>query len=243
MNDEVPVLEIDSVRKCYGEVVALDGVSLTVERGIVGLAGANGAGKSTLFRAILDLVALDGGTIRVAGYDARRQSVEARRAIGYLPEELQLYERLTGAEFLRFVAGVKGLENADERREMLAYFGMDDRRHVLIADYSLGMRKKIALAAALMGSPRLALLDEPLNGLDTESMRHLRLRIAEMAAQGTTFIISSHVMAFVERICERVVILDRGRIVAAGTPEELRRHTELGDAPFEDVFLDLVSRS
>lgn len=243
MNDEVPVLEIDSVSKSYGKVVALDGVSLTVERGIVGLAGANGAGKTTLFRAILDLVELDRGTIRVAGHDAQRQSVEARRVIGYLPEELLLYERLTGAEFLRFVAGVKGLDNADERREMFGYFGMEDRRHVLIADYSLGMRKKIALVAALMGSPRLALLDEPLNGLDTESMRCLRLRIAEMAAHGTTFVISSHVMSFVERICQRVVVLDRGRIVADGTPDQLRRQTELGGEPFEDVFLDLVSRS
>lgn len=243
MNDDMPVLEIDSVRKSYGKVVALDGVSLTVEGGIVGLAGANGAGKSTLFRAILDLVALDQGTIRVAGCDAQRQSVEARRVIGYLPEDLQLYERLTGAEFLRFVAGVKELDNADERREMLAFFGMEDRRHVLIADYSLGMRKKIALIAALMGSPRLALLDEPLNGLDTASMRRLRLRIEEMAVRGTTFVISSHVMSFVERICQRVVILDRGRIVAEGAPDELRRHTDLGGEPFEDVFLDLVSRT
>ncbi len=233
-------LRIEAVRKVYGEVVALDGVSLEADGEILGLIGANGAGKSTLYRGVLDLVALDQGTIEVGGLEVGRQSVEARRLIGYLPEELHLYDRLTGWEHLELVAGLKGLDNAAERREWLDNFGLDSRRDVLLGEYSLGMRKKIGLIAALMGAPRLALLDEPLNGLDTESMRRLRLRIEEMARTGTTFVISSHVMSFVERICDRLAILKRGALVAIGTPEEVRREAGMKGEPFEDVFLRLA---
>ena len=234
------MLRVDVARKAYGEVVALDGVSLEADGEILGLIGANGAGKSTLYRSILDLVALDEGTIEVGGLEVGRRSVEARRLIGYLPEELHLYDRLSGWEHLELVAGLKGLDNAAERRDWLDWFGLDDRRDVLLGEYSLGMRKKIGIIAALMGAPRLALLDEPLNGLDTDSMRRLRLRIEAMAAAGTTFVISSHVMSFVERICGRVAILKRGRLVAAGTPEEVRHRAGMAGEPFEDVFLKLA---
>lgn len=239
-NPNPPALQVDAARKTYGSVVALDGVSLEADGGILGLIGANGAGKSTLYRSILDLVALDSGNIRVTGLEVGRQSVEARRQIGYLPEELHFYDRLTGWEHLELVAGLKGLDNAAERREWLAEFGLDERRDVLVGEYSLGMRKKIGIIAALMGAPRLALLDEPLNGLDTESMRRLRLRIEAMAEAGTTFVISSHVMSFVERVCDRVAILKRGCQVASGTPEEVRRQAGMAGEPFEDVFLKLA---
>jgi len=235
-----PVLRLDGVFKSYGDTAALDGVSLAVDGGIVGLAGANGAGKSTLHRAVLDLVRIDAGTIEVAGFDVRRDTLEARRRIGYLPEDLRLDERLTGGEILDLVAALKGLDNGAERRELAEYLGLGERRHELFGEYSLGMRKKVGLAAALMGSPRLVLLDEPLNGLDTETMRRLRLRLEEMARAGTTFVISSHVMAFVERICERVVVLRRGRVVADASPAELRRQAAMAEEPFEDVFLRLA---
>lgn len=234
---DTPLLSLREVTKTFGEVVALDRVSLAVDGGICGLLGANGAGKSTLFKAILDLARPDEGEIVLDGIDVRRQGVEARQRLGYLPEEPELYDHLSGREFLAFVAGLKGLDNADERREWLDFFGLEAKADRWLGAYSLGMRKKISLAAALMGSPKLVLLDEPLNGLDTESMRRLRLRIEAMAARGTTFLISSHVMSFIERICDRVAILRLGQLVADGTPSDLAQRSGLSGKPFEDVFL------
>ncbi len=232
-----PILRVDGAEKRYGDVVALAGVSFTVASGINGLLGANGAGKSTLFKAAVDLQRLDRGTIEIDGHDIRRDSLAARRQIGYLPEELNLYDRLSGAELLRLTAALKGLDNAEERRALITEFDLEGREDILIGGYSLGMRKKIGLAAALMGKPRLVLLDEPLNGLDTESMRRLRLRIEAMAAAGTTFLISSHVMSFIERVCARVLILRRGELAADASPDELRQQLGMTGDPFEDVFL------
>lgn len=237
---EKPALRLTEVRKSYGETVALDGVSFTVDGGIVGLVGRNGAGKSTLFRSVVDLVTPDAGTVEVAGHDARRDSIAARRLVGYLPEELQLYERLSGQELLSLVAALKGLPEREECAELLDYFGLGERGRLLIGEYSLGMRKKVGLSMALLGSPRLVLLDEPLNGLDTESMRRLRLKIEEMAERGTTFVLSSHVMSFIERICSRVIVLRLGEVAADGSPDELRRRAEMAGEPFEDVFLKLA---
>lgn len=237
---EVPILKVERAVKLYGELRALDDVSLEVDGGIFGLLGANGAGKSTLFGAMLDLVPLDSGQIHIDGLEVRSEGVAARRRVGYLPEELRLYDRLTGWELLEFVGGLKGLDDLSERRELLELFGLWQQRDRLIAEYSLGMRKKIALSAALLGSPPLLLLDEPLNGLDTESMRRLRLRLEALAEAGSTIVVSSHVMSFVERICHSMVVLRRGRIAAQGTVEDLRRRADKPRAPFEDVFLALA---
>ena len=232
-----PTLVVENAVKRYHETVAVNGVSLTVDREVFGLLGANGAGKSTLLKAILGLAPLEEGRIHVCGHHAGRQAIEARQVIGYLPEELRMYDRLTGWEFLSFVAGIKGIENNRAWEDDLTYFGLRDERHKLIGEYSLGMRKKVGLVAALMGSPKLVLLDEPLNGLDAESMRLLRLRIEELAAAGMTFVISSHVMGFVERICRRVAILRQGAIVAQGPPSALREQAHMPAEPFDEVFL------
>ena len=231
------------VVKRFGETTALAGVDLEIRGGIVGLVGANGAGKSTFLRALLDLVTLDAGQLEVLGHPLPREAREARARLGFLPEEPKLFEALTGWEQLEFLAGLKGLdptESAEQRKELLDLFDLTPRARQQIADYSLGMRKKIALCGALLGQPSLLLLDEPLNGLDTESMGRLRRYLEALAAAGTTIVLSSHVMAFIERICERVVILRKGQIVADGTPEVIRDQSGLGDVPFEDVFLHLA---
>ncbi len=240
MNPEssgAPALAVENAVKRYHETVAVNGVTLTADHEVFGLLGANGAGKSTLIKAILGLAPLDEGSIRVHGRRVGRQAVEARRLIGYLPEDLQMYERLTGWEFLSFVAGIKDVDGNKAWEDDLGYFGLGPERHKLIGEYSLGMRKKVGIVAALMGSPKLVLLDEPLNGLDAESMRLLRLRIEELAAKGTTFVISSHIMGFVERICARVAILRQGKIVAEGPPSALRQQARMPAEPFDEVFL------
>ena len=236
-----PILDIEEVTKTYDGAPALDRLSLTVTGGIFGLLGANGAGKSTLFRGVLDLARPDAGSIRVAGHDVVRDALAARPLVGYLPEELDLDDFLTGSEHLELIAGLRGLENPEERRELLTYFGIDHAADQLIRGYSLGMRKKLGIAAALLGPPRLVLLDEPLNGLDTEHMRKFRQRIQALAAEGTTFVLSSHVMAFVERVCDRMAVLRNGRLVIEGTAEDLRKRAAMPEEAFEDVFLALAS--
>ncbi len=235
-----PTLSIEGLSKCYGDTVAVDDVSLSVDGEIFGLLGANGAGKSTLIKAVLGLVRPDAGAVAVAGINPARDPVEAKRKIGYLPEELILYERLTGREFLEFVAGIKGMTDLSQIESDLAYFALTDKADDLIREYSLGMRKKIGIIAAWLGNPQLLLLDEPLNGLDAESMRLVRFRLEQLRAGGSTIVLSSHVMSFVERVCERCVILREGAIVAKGTPEEIRMAAGIANEPFEDVFLSLA---
>lgn len=232
-----PAIDVTGVVKRFGAKTALGGVSLTADREIFGLLGANGAGKSTLMKAILGLHRPDEGEIRVCGLRAGYENAEVKRLVGYLPEELDLYERLTGQEFLEFMAGLRGIKAEDEIDSGLATFELTEARQKLIGGYSLGMRKKIGIIAALLGSPPLLLLDEPLNGLDTLSMRKLRLLLEERAAAGATVVLSSHVMSFVERICGRMVILRDGLVAAEGPPASLRQTAQLNAAPFEDVFL------
>lgn len=233
-----PVYVVNGLVKRYHEAAAVNEVSFAVEGGeIFGLLGANGAGKSTLLKCSLGLVRPTSGEILVDGLQAAREPLETRRRIGYLPEELRLYDRLTGWEFLELVCGLKGEECGVEVEESFEYFGLFDRRHELIGDYSLGMRKKIGILAALVGRPKLLLLDEPLNGLDAESMRRLRLRLEERAREGAAVVLSSHVMGFVERVCGRVVILKKGVVEATGTPAELRAQAKMPSEAFDDVFL------
>ncbi len=235
-----PVIEVESVTKRYGDIVAVDDVSVSIRRGeSFSLIGRNGAGKSTLIRMITGITEPDAGCVKVCGEDLAHRRVETKRHIGYLPEELLLYERLTGREFLKLVAG---LREADQSKidEELEFFEIAHAANKLVGGYSLGMRKKLGLAAAWTGGPDVLILDEPLNGLDVEMMRKLRLRIEEERSEGRAFLISSHVMSFVERISDRVSIMRAGRIVALGTPSELRLTAGLHDALFEDVFFHLA---
>jgi ABC-2 type transport system ATP-binding protein len=235
---EAPSLvDVEGVVKRYGDLTAVDEVSFTVGSEIVGLLGSNGAGKSTLLKMIVGLLRPDAGHLRIAGHDVRLDPAEARRLVGYLPEDLELYERLTGREFLRFVAGIKGAVPDDATiEEGLEAFGILDKADHLVKEYSLGMKKKTGLLAALTGEPRVLVLDEPLNALDALSMRLVERRLEAFRDAGGAVVLSSHVMAFIERVCSRVVILRAGRKVAEGAPAALRSETGLAAAPFDDVF-------
>ncbi len=235
-----PALAIEGLTKRFGDLVAVNEVSFTADREILGLLGANGAGKSTLLKAVLGLTRPDAGAITVAGTNPRRDPVEAKRKIGYLPEEPVLYDLLTGREFLEFVAGIKGIDASAQIDADLDYFALTGDADSLIREYSFGMRKKIGIVAAWLGNPPLLLLDEPLNGLDAESMRLVRLRLERLRAEGSTVVLSSHLMSFVERVCARCIVLRAGAVVAQGSPAELRIAAGMPEAPFEDVFLSLA---
>ncbi|HEY0545032.1 MAG TPA: ABC transporter ATP-binding protein [Pyrinomonadaceae bacterium] len=234
------LVSIEAVTKSYGKLVAVGGVSLSVNAGeVYALVGANGAGKSTLIRIITGITAADAGKIFVCGEDLARRAPLVKRRLGYLPEELFLYNRLTGREYLQLVAGLKDAAT-DSITAEIEFFELSAVADKWVGSYSLGMRKKLGLAAAFTGAPDVLVLDEPLNGLDVEMMRKLRLRIEDERAKGRAVIVSSHVMSFVERISNRVGIMRGGLLVAEGTPPELRERAALHDQPFEDVFFHLA---
>ena len=234
------LIEVEGVRKAYGEVLAVGGVSLRVAAGeTYALLGANGAGKSTLIRSIVGLSVPDEGRVEVCGEDVRRRAVAARRHLGYLPEELYFYQRLQGREYLRLVAGLKGAGEESVAAE-IEFFELGAVQGKWVGGYSLGMRKKLGLAAAFVGGPRVLVLDEPLNGLDVEMMRKLRERLGRERDAGRALLVSTHVMGFAERVADRAGVMRAGRLVAEGTPAELRERAALPDADFEDVFFRLA---
>jgi ABC-2 type transport system ATP-binding protein len=233
------LVEVREVKKSYGPTLAVNGVSLEVRAGeIYSLVGANGAGKSTLIRMITGITYPDEGSIQVCAEDTRR-GVRAKRHLGYLPEELTFYERLSGREYLRLVAGLKDAD-AVCVDEALDFFELRAVADKWAGGYSLGMRKKLGLAAAMINNPRVLVLDEPLNGLDVEMMRKLRSRLVAQKQMSRSVIVSSHYMDFVERIADRVGIMSGGRLVAEADPQRLREQAGLMDAPFEDVFFKLA---
>ena len=238
---EESLLVVESVTKRYGETLAVDAVSLRVAAGeVYALLGANGAGKSTLIRMMTGLSEPDSGNVTVCGEEMRKRPLAAKRCVGYLPEELYFYQRLTGREYLRLVAGLKGAREARVSEEV-EFFELSAVEGKWVGGYSLGMRKKLGLAAAFVGSPRVLVLDEPLNGLDVEMMRKLRERIERERDAGRAFVVSSHVMSFVERAADRAGVMSAGRVVAEGTPAELRRLAGMMDEDFEDVFFRLAT--
>jgi ABC-2 type transport system ATP-binding protein len=230
------MIKIGQVVKRYGKITALNRVSLNIGAEVVALLGANGAGKSTLLKLLLGLIEPDEGTVEVCGHEVKRHPITVRGLIGYLPENLVLYERLTGKEFLQFVAGIKGVTSSKVIDEELEHFDLEAKRDLLIKQYSFGMKKRIGLIAALLADPQILILDEPLNGLDVETITKVRARVQALRLQGKAVIFSSHIMDFVERVASRVVILKKGELVADGTVEQLRTNSNLPSGHFEDVF-------
>jgi ABC-2 type transport system ATP-binding protein len=235
----------DGLVKRFGPMVAVDGISLRVGEGeFFGFLGPNGAGKSTTIRMMCGLLRPDSGSIKVAGHDLAREPLAVKREMGVLPEETNLYERLTGEEFLIFSGRMYGLPLDEARRrtaDLLELMELTESKDKLIVDYSMGMKKKTALASALIHRPRVMFLDEPFNGIDPISVRAIRQVLRQLMERGTTVFFSSHVMEVVERLCTRVAIINRGRIVGEGTIPELRSKAEAGgDSSLEDIFLKLV---
>ena len=225
--------------KRFGHVNAVAGVDLDVPAGsFFGLLGPNGAGKTTTLSIATGLLRPDAGLALVAGVDVWRNPLEVKRRIGVLPEGLRLFERLTGEELLTYVGLLRGMPtDLVQRRshQLLTALDLRGAGRTLVVDYSTGMRKKIALAAALLHDPQVLFLDEPFEGVDPVSARTIRTMLERLTANGATIVFSSHVMETVERLCDSVAILSRGRVVAEGSLDDVR-----GDRSLEDVFVELV---
>ncbi|HEV8310531.1 MAG TPA: ATP-binding cassette domain-containing protein [Methylomirabilota bacterium] len=218
------MIEVDHLTKYYGPVAAIQDVSFSVEKGaIVGFLGPNGAGKTTTMRILACFMPASSGGARVAGYDVFEQSLEVRRRIGYLPENVPLYGDLTVATYLDFVADVKGLGRADRRRrvgEVLARCLIEDVQGRLIGRLSKGYRQRVGLAQALIADPAVLILDEPTIGLDPKQIIEIRSLIKSLAGEHTV-ILSTHILPEVSMVCEGVIIINRGRIVASGSLDRL----------------------
>ena len=231
------------LRKTFGDLVAVDGIDLAVPRGsFYGFLGPNGAGKSTTIKCLTGLLRPTGGTFRILDMDPIADPVGVKRRIGVMPEDLALFDRLTGAETLSFVGQVHGLGAADVRarsEELLRLMDLEAAAGDLVADYSHGMRKKIALAAALLPAPRLLFLDEPFEGIDAIASRQIKDLLTAFVKRGGTIFLTSHILEIVERLCDHIGIIHRGRLVAQGSLAELHAGAEIART-LEETFFNLV---
>ncbi|MGJ7915640.1 ATP-binding cassette domain-containing protein [Massilia sp. LXY-6] len=236
------MIEVQEVRKQFGAVQALGGVSFTARDGqITALLGPNGAGKTTLLRTLVGLLRRDHGSIAIDGVDPEQDPLAVRRNIGFLTDQFGLYERLSTREFLTYFGELNGMAGADLRQridEVSALLGMGDILERRTKGFSQGQRIKVALARTLLHRPRHLLLDEPSRGLDVMSTRALRHALAALRADGCCVIMATHVMQEVTQLCDDVIVIAKGHTVAQGSPEELCRRT--GIANLEDAFVNLV---
>ena len=247
-----PAVETFNLLRRFGQFTAVDHINLKVERGrFFGFLGPNGAGKSTTIKMLTGLLAPTAGEIRVLGRDIQTDSLEVKRRIGVVPEDLNLFERLTGAEMLAFSGRMYGLEReeiGERARELLQLMELDSEPAKLVVEYSHGMKKKLSLACALIHRPEILFLDEPFEGVDAIASRTLKNLLSRLTARGLTVFLTSHVLEIVERLCTDIAIISQGRLVAAGSMDELRRGIEVeGEeratgAPLslEDYFIHII---
>jgi ABC-2 type transport system ATP-binding protein len=242
-----PAIETISLTRRFGDFTAVENVNLTVEAGqFFGFLGPNGAGKSTTIKMLTGLLAPTSGTIRILGADLTENSADLKRQIGVVPEGMALFGRLTASEYLRFVGRMYGLDQATtEQRtdELLEFMNLAGEDKKLVTDFSHGMQKKLALAAAVIHGPKVLFLDEPFEGVDAIAAGTLKQMLQRMIARGATIFLTSHVLEIVERLCTHIAIIHRGRLVAQGSIEQLRAGVaSSGSAPLtlEQIFLEIV---
>jgi ABC-2 type transport system ATP-binding protein len=237
-------IEISAVSKAYGSFVAVDQLTLSVPQGsFFGFLGPNGAGKTTTIRMLTGLAKMDSGSIYVLGLPMPGAEVEIRQQIGLVPDDTLLFDHLTGREYLQFVARLYGLgrSTAKERAgELLALFELDREERKLAGEYSKGMRKRLAMAAALIHSPRLFLMDEPFEGVDAVGARLMKNILLQQVHRGATVFLTSHVLEVVERLCDRLAIINEGRVVVQGTMNELRIRSGREGEGLEEIFVRAV---
>ncbi len=239
-------IHTEGLTRCFGKLTAVDRLDLEVPRGVIfGFLGPNGAGKSTTINMLVTLLPPTAGTATVGGFDIRQEPLEVKRRIGVVPENLNLYERLTAREQIELVGRLYGLRRDEIARRLpplLDVLELADAGDKMILDYSHGMRKKTMLACALIHAPEILFLDEPFEGIDPISTRAIKEILRDMVERrGTTVFFSTHVMELAERFCDQVAIINKGRLAGQGSITELRAQAGLApDAPLEDVFIHTV---
>jgi ABC-2 type transport system ATP-binding protein len=240
MSEVSPAIEVQNLRKVYGEKAAVDGLNLTVPSGsFFGFLGPNGAGKTTTIKMLMGLAPPTSGTISLLGLPMPARALEIKQAIGLVPDESLLFDHLTGVEFIEFVGRIYGLDRAVAReraQELMELFELQGNERKLINEYSKGMRKRVAMAAALIHRPKLYLMDEPFEGVDAVGARLMKDILLEQVRHGATIFLTSHVLEVVERLCDRVAIINEGRVVREGSMAELRE----GSETLEDAFVRAV---
>jgi len=253
-----PAIDTTALTRRFGDFTAVQDVNLSVAAGqFFGFLGPNGAGKSTTIKMLTGLLAPTSGSIRILGQDLAANSAEVKRQIGVVPEGMALFGRLTATEYLRFVGRMYGLDQAttlQRTQELLEFMGLADEQKKLITDFSHGMQKKLALAAAVIHGPKVLFLDEPFEGVDAVAAGTLKAMLQGMISRGATIFLTSHVLEIVERLCTHIAIIHRGQLVAQGSLEELRagvaraapppRPGEAAASPanltLEEIFLEVV---
>jgi ABC-2 type transport system ATP-binding protein len=246
-----PAVETTALTRRFGDFVAVDDLNLTVRRGsFFGFLGPNGAGKSTTIKMLTGLLAPTSGSIRVLGRNLAEEPIEVKRRIGVVPEDLNLFERLTGAEMLAFTGRMYGLQKsqiAERSPELLDLMELRNEPRKLIVEYSHGMKKKLSLACAMIHSPEILFLDEPFEGVDAIASRTLKDLLSRLTARGLTVFLTSHVLEIVERLCSDIAIISQGKLLAAGTLDDLRQGIQLeGDGThprpmtLEEYFIHIV---
>jgi ABC-2 type transport system ATP-binding protein len=237
------MIEFQQLTRTYGDFTAVHPLSLQIRNGeVFGFLGPNGAGKTTTIRMMMGILVPSGGRALINGLDCHSERALVQRHVGYLPDNPIYYDFLRGREILQFVAEMHGMgrrEAAEQARRMLAEFGLEEVVDEFAVNYSMGMKKKLGLACALIHDPQVLILDEPINGLDPRAARDVQDRLRQAAASGKTIFMSTHLLDMAEKVCTRVGIIHRGELAATGTLDELRERVN-SNVSLEDVFLRLT---
>ena len=241
------MIELTGLTKRYGSFTAVDAIDLTVPKGeLFGFLGPNGAGKTTTLRMIAGILRPTAGTVKIGDVDVTTHAMQAKSILGYIPDLPYIYEKLTGAEFLRFVAGLYGQNGKDiehRGRELLALFDLDDWRDELVESYSHGMRQKLIISSAFIHQPDVIVVDEPMVGLDPKAARILKDLFREYTRRGHTVMMSTHTLEVAETMCDRIGIIQGGKIRALGTMDDLRANSAAGTQGLEEIFLKLTGEN
>lgn len=239
------MIEINGVTKVYGKTVAVDDLTLKVNAGeVFGFLGPNGAGKTTTMKMLVGLLKPTKGSLSISGYDVQGNPMESKKIIGFVPDKPFIYEKLTGREFLEFIRDIYHVNNdpaaLEKQKKLIEMFSLESWQDELVENYSHGMRQKLIITSALVHNPKALIIDEPMVGLDARGMRQVKSLFRELAASGSCVLLSTHTMSIAQEVCDRIGILNRGRLIAVGSMKELREKAGGEGQDLEDIFLALT---